>query len=125
MGNGRLLAIERSGWSRLSVINWGFSAKVYLLDLNTATDIKHIKKIATTEMKTVQSIAKQLLIDFDREGPDQLDNIEAMALGPIIDGKQTLIFSSDNNFNPLQKNQFLLYQEDDSKILTRLKQKNK
>ena len=40
-----------------------------------------------------------------------IDNIEGITFGPILpDGKRSLLFVADNNFNPLEKTQFLLFE---------------
>jgi hypothetical protein len=39
-----------------------------------------------------------------------LDNIEGLTLGPkLLDGQQSLILVSDNNFNSLQRTQILAF----------------
>ncbi|HBX8129471.1 TPA: esterase-like activity of phytase family protein, partial [Klebsiella pneumoniae] len=39
------------------------------------------------------------------------DCIEGVTFGPMIDGKKTLIFVSDNNFQPYQNTKFYLFQD--------------
>lgn len=47
---------------------------------------------------------KKLVYSFN----DTVDNLEGMALGPKLpDGRRVLIVVSDNNFNPLQRTQFI------------------
>jgi hypothetical protein len=40
-----------------------------------------------------------------------IDNIEGVTFGPTLaNGKKSLIFIADNNFNPLEQTQFLLFE---------------
>ena len=40
-----------------------------------------------------------------------IDNIEGVTFGPTLpNGNKTLIFVSDNNFLPIEKTQFLLFE---------------
>lgn len=39
------------------------------------------------------------------------DNIEGVTFGPrLSNGKRSLIFIADNNFNPFERNQLLLFE---------------
>jgi hypothetical protein len=58
----------------------------------------------------VKFTTKKLLLNMDNLGI-YIDNIEGVTFGPKLpDGKSSLLFISDNNFNPLQKTQFLLFE---------------
>lgn len=40
-----------------------------------------------------------------------IDNVEGVTFGPVLpNGHKTLLFVADNNFNPLEKTQFLLFE---------------
>jgi hypothetical protein len=64
---------------------------------------------------TVNPVRKSLLLDFDtitkRLPPElwQLENFEALAFGPIVDNRRTLLVASDDNFRATQKTAFLLF----------------
>ncbi|MNL63674.1 hypothetical protein D3C87_1878290 [compost metagenome] len=85
-----------------------FAIKAYLVDITGATDISAMETLADAELERIQPVTKTLLVDFSRLGLTSVDNIEAVALGPVIDGEQTLLFASDNNFDERQTNQFVL-----------------
>jgi hypothetical protein len=42
-----------------------------------------------------------------------IDNIESVTWGPIIGGRKTVVIASDNNFNPEQFTQFVMFQLDE------------
>jgi hypothetical protein len=58
---------------------------------------------------------KRLLLDFKDLAPrlspalSRLENFEALAFGPIINGVPTLLIASDDNFRKTQKTSFLLF----------------
>ncbi len=56
-------------------------------------------------------MTKTLIADLaTTHGVPPLDNIEGIALGPVLpDGRQSLVFVSDNNFSPAQVTQFLAF----------------
>jgi len=56
-------------------------------------------------------MTKTLLADLAAPGgPVPLDNIEGLSYGPQLpDGRQSVVFVSDDNFNPKQVTQFLLF----------------
>jgi hypothetical protein len=62
-------------------------------------------------------VKRTLLLDLSSLRNDDgsvlaLDNVEGITLGPLVDGKRTLILASDNNFNPAQFTQFIALQID-------------
>jgi hypothetical protein len=103
VGMNQLLVVERSfstGWP-------GCTIKVFLADLSRADNIDNIPAV---ENKKVRMVSKKLLINMDSLG-FYIDNIEGVTFGPDLpDGHKTLLFVSDNNFNPFQKTQFLLFE---------------
>lgn len=97
----RLLALERS-WAE----GTGVTARLFAVSLEGATEITGH---AAVDPETVEPVAKRLLLDFAELGV-ALDNLEALAWGPDLpDGRRALLVLSDNNFNPLQITQLLVF----------------
>jgi len=94
LGQGRFIAVERSFATGV-----GFDIRVYLTEIGGATNVAGLSSVAGTE---ITAMAKTLL----------LDNIEGVTLGPVANGKQTLIFVSDNNFNNTELTQFVAFTVD-------------
>ncbi|NQX41422.1 Uncharacterized conserved protein [Pedobacter steynii] len=99
----QFLFTERS-WSketkRLTVM-------VYLADFQGATDLMQYTDRGGSEAIPIR---KKLLLDFSKLS-FPVDNIEGATLGPQLpNGHPTLLFVSDNNFNPEQITQFLLFE---------------
>lgn len=87
----------------------GNTIRLYFADARGATDVSGLDSL---QGQTVQAVKKELLLDLsslkNEDGSSlALDNIEGITLGPMIDGKQTLILVSDNNFSGTQFTQFL------------------
>jgi hypothetical protein len=100
----KLLVIERS-YSTGRLAN---TIKVFIADLTGATDIKNIPSLK--ENNNFKAMAKKLLVNMDDLGI-YTDNIEGVTFGPVLkNGHKTLLFISDNNFNPLEKTQLLLFE---------------
>jgi hypothetical protein len=99
----KLLVIERSySTGRLSC-----TIKVFLADISSA---ENINDVASLKNKSVKAIAKKLLLNMDDLGI-YIDNIEGVTFGPTLsNGKKSLVFIADNNFNPLEQTQFLLFE---------------
>ncbi len=100
---GKLLVVERS----YSSGSLHFNIKVFLANLSGATDISK-----TGSLKEAQFIpmAKSLLLNMDDLGI-LVDNVEGVTFGPTLpNGRRTLVFVTDNNFNPLEKTQLLLFE---------------
>ncbi len=73
-----------------------------------ATDTAALASLKGTP-KGVQPIHKKLVLDLTQLGI-KLDNLEGMTLGPRLpDGSQSLVMISDDNFNPQQVTQLLLF----------------
>ena len=82
--------------------------KVFMTDLSKATNIIHNKSMK--ENKNFISAEKKLLLNMDDLG-FYIDNNEGITFGPTLpNGHKTLVFVADNNFNPLEKTQFLLFE---------------
>ena len=90
--DGRLLVVERSFGSGI-----GNEINLYLAEIGDATDVAG-KTTITGD--TYTPLSKTLLATLG-EGAFGLDidNVEAVAMGPEIDGAKTLVIASDNNFN--------------------------
>lgn len=101
-GHGMLLALERS-----YVAGRGNGAKIYRVELDGASDVAGLESLAGVDYTPVK---KSLVLDLATLGLP-LDNLEGMAWGPRLpDGRPTLILVSDDNFNPFQQTQFLLFE---------------
>ena len=113
----QLLVIERSGRNVSAGFNdWDYSVRVYMVDLNTASDIKNIDSLQDWPNKsTLQPVSKKLLIDF-ADYTSSADCIEGVTFGPEIDGHTSLIFVSDNNFQPHQQTKFYLFIDKENKL---------
>lgn len=99
---GHFLSLERS-YGLL-----GGSAKIYQIATSAATDTSGIGTLKG-DVSRIDAIKKKLLLDLSELGI-YLDNLEGMTLGPrLADGSQSLLLVSDNNFNDIQLNQFLLF----------------
>jgi hypothetical protein len=98
----RLLVLERS-----YVFGVGNAIRLFLVDLRGATDVSRFDALAG--QKYVPA-TKRLLLDFKTLGI-RLDNTEGMTWGPRLSGgSRSLIFVSDDNFNPRQITQFLAFE---------------
>lgn len=99
-----LLVIERS----YSTGHLSCTIKVYLADISSAQNIEGLNSLkGNTSFKLVK---KTLLLNMDDLGIF-IDNIEGVTFGPTLpDGKRSLFFIADNNFNPLEKTQLLLFE---------------
>ncbi|MGN6531510.1 MAG: esterase-like activity of phytase family protein [Ginsengibacter sp.] len=99
----KLLVIERSySTGRLSC-----TIKVFLADMSAA---ENINDVVSLKNKPVKVVSKKLLLNMDDLGI-YIDNIEGVTFGPALsNGKRSLIFVADNNFNPLEQTQFLLFE---------------
>jgi hypothetical protein len=104
-GKDQLLVVERS----YSTGTQACTIKVYLCDVSKATDVKNI---ASLKKQTYRPASKKLILNMDDLGIF-IDNIEGVTFGPkLANGKQSLLFVSDNNFSAKQKTQILLFEVD-------------
>jgi hypothetical protein len=103
IGNNKLLVIERS----FSSGRIPCTIKLFIADLDGATDIS---KIILKNNPDFTPAAKKLLLNMDDLGI-YTDNIEGATFGPLLpNGHKTILFIADNNFNPLEKAQVLLFE---------------
>jgi len=99
---GHFLSLERS-YSILS----GFGVQLYQIATGGALDVSTQDRL--TAIAPGQLIRKKRLLDLNQLGI-RLDNLEGLTLGPRLpDGSPSLILVSDDNFNPQQETQFLLF----------------
>lgn len=112
IGDRQFITIERSfavGAVTPGTPVTGNTIKLYLADARNATSISGITDLTGL---AVTSVEKSLLLDLsalqNADGSSlALDNIEGITLGPVVNGKQTLILVSDNNFSGTQFTQFV------------------
>ncbi|MBL7760373.1 MAG: esterase-like activity of phytase family protein [Sediminibacterium sp.] len=104
LGNNRLLVLERS----YSTGRIPCTIKVFIADLNTATDISNNPSLKFNTGFTPAQ--KKLLLNMD-ELKVFTDNIEGVSFGPRLpNGNPTLLFVADNNFSPFQQSQVFLFE---------------
>lgn len=94
-----LLALERSFVT--GAVPQG-SIQLFDVCLAGATDISGVESLAASETEVVPA-SKRFIADLAHLVP-WLDNVEGMTFGPsLAPGEQTLIFVTDNNFDPQQQ----------------------
>lgn len=104
LGNGEFLVMERS----FSVGRMNCTIRLYLVDIKGSTDIRDVFSLQATP--PAHPVKKKLLLNLDTLGV-YVDNLEGVTFGPRLrNGHRTLLFVADNNFLPLQKNQFFLFE---------------
>ncbi|WP_257901808.1 esterase-like activity of phytase family protein [Saccharothrix obliqua] len=90
---GRYLAVERS-W----VPGWNYKVRVYEIDVLGASDIKHVRSLAT-DGDGVRPVRKRLVADLHDLPLPVIDNVEGLVWGPRLpSGERTLVLVSDDNF---------------------------
>jgi predicted extracellular nuclease len=101
----RLLVVERS-----FSVGVGNRVRIYLVDLEGAANILGIESIGEPGGRAPEPLTKVLVADLGGLGIAP-DNIEGMALGPMLpDGRRLLVMVADNNFQPsVQTNQILIF----------------
>ena len=98
-----LLSLERS-----FSLDTGNVIKLFKVDLSNADNIQKINSL-NNQFTHISPVKKELLSDLSNLELI-LDNIEGMTFGPkLADGQRSLILVSDNNFNPLQSTQVLIF----------------
>ena len=103
LGKNKLLVIERS----FSTGRLPCTIKLFVADLAGATNISNQSLLNPGSFVPA---AKSLLLNMDDLGI-YTDNIEGVTFGPNLpNGHKTLLFIADNNFNPLEKAQVLLFE---------------
>ena len=104
----RMLVLERAYMAGLGD-RLRNSLRLYMIDTRPATDILNIPALKPGNH---QAAAKTLVADFASfTALGRLDNTEGMCWGPVLpNGNRTLLFVSDDNFNPQQITQFLAFE---------------
>jgi hypothetical protein len=101
---GHFLSIERT------FTGFGFVNSLFKVYLSKADDIKNIDSLKQVDSKTIKPAKKELLLNLGKLDV-ALDNTEGLTIGATLpNGKPSLILVSDNNFNNLQRTQFLAFQ---------------
>lgn len=104
IGKNKFLVIERS----YSGGRPACTIKVFQADISYAENVNNISSLKNSQK--LKTVSKKLLLNMDDLGI-YIDNIEGVTFGPRLpNGKRSLLFVSDNNFNPLEKTQFLLFE---------------
>lgn len=96
--DGTFLALERS-----FSVGGGFSVRLYQIRTQGALDVQTLDSLLSagsdTPLEGTAITGKELLLDL-ADVAVFVDNIEGMTFGPVLeDGRRTLIFVSDDNFN--------------------------
>ncbi len=94
----RLLVLERSGVED-GAGRFSYHCRLYVADVRGAEDVAARSSLA--EGGAPRVLAKRLLINFDRLAGAGA-NLEAMAWGPDLAGRPTLVLFSDDNFSPAE-----------------------
>ncbi|WP_293073702.1 esterase-like activity of phytase family protein [Okeania sp. SIO3B5] len=98
-----LLSLERS-----FSLATGNVIKLFQINLSGADNIQDIDAL-NNQITDISPVQKKLLLDFSTL-EIVLDNIEGITFGPdLADSQRSLILVSDNNFNPLQITQILIF----------------
>jgi hypothetical protein len=101
---GHFLSIERT------FTGFGFVNSLFKVSLENADDIVNIDSLEKIDSKTIKPVKKELLLDLGTLDV-ALDNTEGLTIGATLpNGQPSLILVSDNNFNNLQRTQFLAFQ---------------
>lgn len=96
----RLLVLERA-----FMMGRGLSLRLYAIDVREGSDTLAQPALRPGDYRAPR---KALIADFAQLGLSRLDNTEGMTWGPRLpNGARTLVFVSDDNFNPLQVTQFV------------------
>lgn len=100
---GHFISIERA------FTGLGFAVSLFQVSLEGATDIQNVDSLSEVDTKAIIPVQKKLLLDL-RKLDVSLDNIEGLTLGRVLpNGQPTLIVVSDNNFQKIQRTQFIAF----------------
>ncbi|MDE3235082.1 MAG: esterase-like activity of phytase family protein [Bacteroidota bacterium] len=100
----QLLVMERS----FSTGRLACTIKIYLADLHKASNV--MNNSSFKKNSSFVSASKKLLLNMDTLGR-YIDNVEGMTFGPTLpNGHRTLLMIADNNFSPVEKTQFFLFE---------------
>lgn len=94
--DGRMITVERSFAAGV-----GFTIQLFLVDLAGADDVAGQQRI---DMGAIRTVAKTPWFTLqDGDFPFAVDNVEGIAFGPMIEGRQSMLLVSDDNFNPAEQ----------------------
>jgi hypothetical protein len=111
---GHFISIERA------FTGLGFGISLFQVSLEGATDISNINNLLASNANNIKPVQKKLLLDLRRLDV-LLDNIEGLTIGSkFSDGQLSLILVSDNNFQSIQRTQFLAFKLKTESSLERL-----
>ena len=104
----RMLVLERAYMAGLGDRERN-SMRLYAIDTRFATDTLSVTALRAGNHTPA---AKTLVADFTNfPALTRLDNTEGMSWGPVLsNGSRSLLFVSDDNFNPRQITQFLAFE---------------
>jgi hypothetical protein len=86
----------------------GCNIRIYIAELDGAENIAAI--ISLQQHPAMKPLQKKLLFNMDNLHR-YIDNVEGATFGPVLpNGKRSLIFVTDDNFDATQKTQFLFFQ---------------
>lgn len=99
----RMLVLERA-----FALGAGWRIRLFEADWSSASDVKAID--ALVDATAFVPLTKRLVLDFGTLHM-AIDNLEGLCFGPTLtNGHRTLVFVSDDNFNPGQSTQFLAFE---------------
>jgi hypothetical protein len=103
----RLLVVEHCGVEGADGI-WANYIRVFEIDISEAMDVSGIASLAGAD----RPVKRRLVLDMaKRPELGRVDNIEGVSFGPrLANGNRSLVFVSDDNFNPKQVTQFLAFE---------------
>ncbi len=102
----RMLVLERA-----FVQGVGNSIRLYEVDVRSGSETSSFPALRNTGVRPVQ---KRLVADFAKFNLPKLDNTEGMTFGRRLpNGKRSLVFVSDDNFNPRQITQIVVMEVDE------------
>lgn len=104
VGDRQFIGIERS-----YSLGKDYEIRLFAIDARNATDVSGLESL---DGASFTAASKTLLLNLsDLKNDDGsalvLDNIEGITLGPVVDGRQTIVLVADNNFADAQFTQFI------------------
>ena len=107
LDNHRLLIVERAGVENAEGV-YANHVRIYEMDTAGATDIAALPALAGASYVPAR---KRLLLDLEKIGLQHVDNLEGISWGPrLANGRRSLVMVSDDNFNPQQVTQLLVFE---------------
>lgn len=104
VGDDKLIVLERS----FSTGRLPCTIKIFMADMKDASNIKNNSSLIKTP--AAKPVKKKLLLNMDSLGM-YVDNVEGVTFGPVLpNGHRTLVLVADNNFLPIEKTQFFVFE---------------